>query len=244
MRALPALLLLCLAGPVTAAPAVPPVDLIPDGRGGTLELRFLGHGTLMLRHAGRVIHIDPVTQYAEYGSLPKADLVLVTHGHGDHLDPAALAACRTPDTVVVLPPSCAAKVEGGVPLANGGSGEFAGFRVEAVPAYNIVQMREPGKPFHPKGEGNGYVIGAGDLRVYIAGDTEGVPEMKRLAKIDVAFLPMNLPYTMTPRMAADAARLFRPRILYPYHYGGTEPEALVRELSGDRDIEVRIRPLR
>jgi L-ascorbate metabolism protein UlaG (beta-lactamase superfamily) len=116
--------------------------------------------------------------------------------------------------------------------------------IEAVPAYNVVHVRSAGNPFHPKGEGNGYVLTLGDKRVYVAGDTEDIPEMKTLKKIEVAFLPMNLPYTMTPEMAADAARMFRPKILYPYHYGQTDPQLLVALLKPDKDIEVRIRNLR
>jgi len=113
--------------------------------------------------------------------------------------------------------------------------------VEAVPAYNIVHMRSPGVPFHPKGIGNGYIVTFGDTRVYVAGDTENIPEMKALKAIDIAFLPMNVPYTMTPEMVADAARSIRPRILYPYHYGTTDTSRLVDLLRGEEGIEVRIR---
>jgi L-ascorbate metabolism protein UlaG (beta-lactamase superfamily) len=129
-------------------------------------------------------------------------------------------------------------------MRNGDVREELGFRIEAVPAYNVVHMRAPGQPYHAKGVGNGYIVTFGDTRVYIAGDTENTPEMKALKDIDVAFLPMNLPYTMTPEMVADAARAFRPRILYPYHYGDTDPQELVRLLAGEKDIEVRVRDLR
>jgi L-ascorbate metabolism protein UlaG (beta-lactamase superfamily) len=115
--------------------------------------------------------------------------------------------------------------------------------IEAVHAYNIVNMRSPGQPFHPKGSGIGYILTIGGKRFYIAGDTENTPEMKALTDIEVAFLPMNLPYTMTPEMVADAARAFKPRILYPYHYGDTNPEELVNLLKGS-GIEVRIRDLK
>ena len=121
--------------------------------------------------------------------------------------------------------------------------EECGIGVEAVPAYNLVHMRS-GNPYHPKGNGNGYILTFGELRVYVAGDTENTPEMKALEDIDIAFLPMNLPYTMTPEMVADAARAFRPRILYPYHYGNTDPQELVRLLRDEPDIEVRIRDLK
>jgi L-ascorbate metabolism protein UlaG (beta-lactamase superfamily) len=115
--------------------------------------------------------------------------------------------------------------------------------IEAVPAYNIVNERAPGQPYHPKGVGLGYILTIGGKRFYIAGDTENTPEMKALKNIDVAFLPMNLPYTMTPEMVADAARAFRPKILYPYHFGDTNTEEIVKLLK-DSGIEVRIRNLK
>ena len=115
--------------------------------------------------------------------------------------------------------------------------------IEAVPAYNIVNERAPGQPFHPKGAGIGYILTIGGKRFYIAGDTENTPEMKALKNIDVAFLPMNLPYTMTPEMVADAARAFKPKILYPYHFGDTNTDELVKLLK-IQDIEVRIRNLK
>ena len=128
-------------------------------------------------------------------------------------------------------------------MLNGDMQTIAGFQIEAVPAYNIVNERSPGMPFHPKGSGNGYVVTFGETRVYVAGDSENTPEMKALENIDVAFLPMNLPYTMTPEMVADAARAFRPKILYPYHFGETDTDQLVRLLDDEEGIEVRIRAM-
>ncbi len=218
-------------------------DRIPTAQ-GDLVITFLGHGTLMMTFGGKVIHIDPVSSEADYARLPKADLVLVTHDHSDHLDPKALAAVSKPGTVILASKSCAGKIRDAVIMANGDTRTVGGIAVEAVPAYNILHKRPDGNPFHPKGNGNGYVLIFADKRVYVAGDTENTPEMKSLKKIDVAFLPMNLPYTMTPEMVADAAKAFRPRILYPYHYGETDPEKLVRLLQTEKDIEVRIRDLR
>ena len=212
--------------------------------GGDLEITFIGHGTLMLGYGGKVIHVDPFARLADYSKLPKADLVLITHAHGDHLDPAALAAVRTPATTVIVAPVCEGKVEGATVLRNGEATQAAGLRIEAVPAYNIVHTRPGGGPYHPKGEGNGYVLAFGDTRVYIAGDTENTPEMKALKNITVAFLPMNLPYTMTPEMVADAAKAFRPRILYPYHFGETDTALLAALLKGEKEIEVRIRGMK
>jgi L-ascorbate metabolism protein UlaG (beta-lactamase superfamily) len=128
-------------------------------------------------------------------------------------------------------------------MKNGDTKTVQGFKIEAVPAYNLVHMRSPGMPFHPKGVGNGYIISFGETKVYIAGDTENTPEMKKLKGIDIAFLPMNLPYTMTPEMVADAAKAFRPKILYPYHFGNTDTAKLIELLKGEKDIEVRIRKL-
>ncbi len=211
---------------------------------GELQITFVGHGTLMLGFGGKIIHVDPFSRLADYPTMPKADLVLITHAHGDHLDPAALAAIRTPATQVVVAPVCEGKVEGAIVLHNGEQKQVAGFDILAVPAYNIVHKRNDGTPYHPKGEGNGYVLTFGDTRVYIAGDTENVPEMKALKNIAVAFLPMNLPYTMTPEMVADATRSFRPRILYPYHFGDTDPNILVGLLQGEKGIEVRVRSMK
>ena len=212
--------------------------------GGDLKITFIGHATLMFAFGGKVVHVDPVSSETDYARMPKADLILVTHGHGDHLDPTAIAAIRKSDTTIVLPPSCAAQVKGGTAMANGSARTVAGLAVEAVPAYNIVNKRPTGQPFHPRGEGNGYVVTFGDKRVYVAGDTENTPEMKALKGIDVAFLPMNLPYTMTPAMVADAARAFHPKVLYPYHYGETDTAELARLLADEKGIEVRVRKLK
>ena len=210
---------------------------------GDVTITFVGHGTLMLRFRGKVIHIDPVSTEADYSKIPKGDIILVTHEHGDHLDPEAIETVRKEGTKVLLSEKCAAAVTGGMVMKNGDVRTVEGLRVKAVPAYNIIHKRPSGEPFHPRGEGNGYVITFGDKRVYVAGDTENIPEMKDLQDIDVAFLPMNLPYTMTPEMVADAARAFRPKVLYPYHFGKTGTSELVRLLADEEDLEVRIRKM-
>lgn len=208
---------------------------------GDLTITFVGHGTLMFSCGGKVVHVDPWTRLADYSKMPKADVILLTHEHGDHLDPAAIAAVRKADTQIILTQACAEKVQGGVVMKNGEKRRVLDLTVEAVPAYNIVHMRSPGQPYHPKGSGNGYVITFGKTRVYVAGDTENTPEMKALKGIDVAFLPMNLPYTMTPEMVADAARAFKPRILYPYHFGESDTGKLVELMKDVKEVEVRIR---
>ena len=211
---------------------------------GDLKITFIGHGTLMFDFNGKIIHVDPVSREADYTDMPKADLILITHEHGDHFDPKVIEMLRKEETDLVLTQACAERVSGGITMKNGDVKTVQGLRIEAVPAYNIVHMRSAGNPFHPKGRGNGYIITFGDKRIYIAGDTENTPEVKRLKDIDVAFLPMNLPYTMTPEMVADAARAFKPKILYPYHYGQTDPKKLVELLKDSKDIKVRIRKMR
>ncbi len=237
------LIAMVLAFGVAAHAAKHAEDTIPTSQ-GDLKITFLGHGTLMMAFGGKVIHIDPVSSEADYGRLPKADLVLVTHDHYDHLDPKALQAVLKPGTTVVASTACAGKVKDAVIIGNGESTTALGLKVEAVPGYNIVNKRPDGGPFHPKGDGNGYIVTFGDKRIYIAGDTENTPEMKALKGIDVAFLPMNLPYTMTPEMVAEAAKAFRPKVLYPYHFGDTDTAKLVKLLKGEKGIEVRIRDMK
>jgi len=211
---------------------------------GELKITFIGHGTLMFTFGDKIIHIDPVFREADYTKRPKADLILVTHEHGDHLDPKAIKTIRTEKTEIVLTEKCTQKVKDGIVMKNGDVKTVSGLKIEAVPAYNIVHKRANGQPFHPKGVGNGYVIIFGDKQVYVAGDTENTPEMKKLKNIDIAFLPMNLPYTMTPEMAADAAKAFKPKILYPYHFGNTDTSELLKLLKEEKEIEVRIRDMK
>lgn len=218
-------------------------DIITTSKGG-LKITFIGHATLMFTFAGKIIHVDPVSREADYSQLPKADLILLTHEHGDHLDTKAIDIIRQEKTDLILTEKCTEKVEGGIIMKNGDVKTVQGLKIEAVPAYNIVHKRGSGAPYHPKGHGNGYVIAFADKRVYVAGDTENTPEMKALKNIDIAFLPMNLPYTMTPEMVADAAKAFRPNILYPYHYGDTDTSRVVELLKDVKEIEVRIRKMR
>ena len=211
---------------------------------GDLKIIFIGHGTLMFTFNGKTIHVDPVGREADYTDMPRADIILLTHEHGDHLDTKVIKILQKDGTDLVLTQACAERVDGGITMKNGDVKTVQGLRIKAVPAYNIVHMRSAGNPFHPKGRGNGYVITFGDKRVYVAGDTENTPEMKQIKNIDVAFLPMNLPYTMSPEMVADAAKAFKPKILYPYHYGQTDPNKLVDLLKDSEGIEVRIRSMR
>ena len=211
--------------------------------GGELEITFLGHGSLLFAYGGKWIYVDPFSRVADYSTLPKADVVLITHEHRDHLDPEALAQIRTDATAIICTELCEGQIEGGTVMRNGDVTVVQGLNVEAIPAYNLLHRRESGDPFHPSGNGNGYIVTFGDLRVLIAGDTENTPELKAVSDIDVAFLPMNLPYTMTPEMVADVATAMKPRILYPYHFGATDTSLLTDLLVGNPEIEIRIRNL-
>lgn len=211
---------------------------------GELEITFLGHGTLMFTFQGKIIHVDPYSRVADYETLPKAEVILVTHHHFDHFDTKLIDMLRKKNTTVVLTQECAQQIKGGMVMANGESATVQDIPIEAHPAYNLVHKREDGSPFHPKGEGNSYVVTFADIRVYIGGDTENIPEMNDLQNIDIAFLPMNIPYTMTPEMAADAARMISPKILYPYHTGDTDVPRLQELLKDDKGIEVRIRDMK
>ena len=210
---------------------------------GIVDMYFIGHGSLMFGINNFIIYIDPVRSSGSYDKFPKGDLILVTHEHGDHLDPTLIDNLRKDGTIMF----CNAKSAPGVTWAQiikpGETRQIKNITVEAVQAYNIKNVRPDGQPYHPKGDGNGYVITIGDKRFYIAGDTENTPEMKALRNIDIAFLPMNLPYTMTPEMVADGARAFKPKILYPYHYGNTNTADIINLLK-DTGIEVRIRNLK
>lgn len=212
------------------------MDIIKTSQ-GDLEITFIGHGTLMFSYNKKVVHVDPWTRFTDYKNMPGADIILITHEHGDHFDKNAIEALKKNDTKIVLTETCSKQIPGGIVMKNGDTKTISGFKIEAIPAYNLE------KPFHPKGNGNGYVITFGDKRIYVAGDTENIPEMKILKDIDIAFLPMNLPFTMTPEMVADAAREFKPGILYPYHYGETDTSKLLELLKDEKDIEVRIRKM-
>jgi L-ascorbate metabolism protein UlaG (beta-lactamase superfamily) len=208
---------------------------------GDLVITCIGHGTLMIAFGGKIIHVDPVSQYADYTKLPKADLILITHEHPDHLDLKTIDVIKSGKTSIVATENVARQLPGSIILKNGDEKTVMGLKIEAVPAYNLVNMRNPGIPYHSKGIGNGYILTLSDKRLYIAGDTENIPEMKNLRNIDIAFLPMNLPYTMTPEMVADAVKVFGPKIIYPYHYGKTDVSKLIDLLKNEQNTEVRIR---
>jgi len=222
-------------------------DSFVTAKGNSLTITHIGHGTLMFSFLDKVIHIDPWSSLANYDTLPKADYILITHHHRDHLDSLALTKVYTLNTQLYWTDICARqskfKAQGKI-VANGDTVVTPHFRFIAVPAYNIVNKRSNGEPFHPKGEGNGYIFEFENLRVYVAGDTENIPEMQNLGPIDVAFLPANLPYTMSPEMFKAAAIMVKPKTLYPYHTGNTNLEELAISLYDSQGIEIRLRNMK
>jgi L-ascorbate metabolism protein UlaG (beta-lactamase superfamily) len=236
------LVLIFITGPVYSSDQLR--DTVNTSR-GPLVITPVQHASLMFEFDGKVIHVDPVLRMGDYDAMPKADLILITHEHGDHFDLSAIEKIRKANTRLVVNKKCMESTEDlqARVMQNGDRITELGIPIEAVPAYNILHQRENGQAYHPRGQGNGYILEMGGKRVYVAGDTENIPEMKRLENIAVAFLPMNLPYTMTPEMVADAARAFRPKILYPYHYGRTDVTRLTELLKDQPGIEVRIRDM-
>jgi len=185
------------------------------------------------------LYVDPANA-GSYEGLPPADLILVTDIHGDHLDAGQIEKLRKKGTAIVAPEAVAKTVTGAVVIRPGETKEFGQWKIEAVLAYNVKHTTPSGGVMHEKGRGVGYVLSYGGKRFYISGDTEGVPEMRALKNIDVAFVCMNLPYTMAPEEAAEAIRAFQPKIVYPYHYGKSDLTVLEKALAGS-GVEVRIR---
>ena len=210
-----------------------------DTAAGPVRITPIRHATLLMEAGGKAIYADPVHD-GNYDGLPKADLILITDIHGDHMDPGQIAKLSTPATVIIAPPAVAATVTSAKVLKNDQGTTWNGWAIEAIPMYNMTRGPAPGKFYHDKGRGNGYVLTYGGKRFYIAGDTEGIPEMRALKNIDVAFVPMNLPYTMTPEEAAEAVHEFHPAVVYPYHYRGSDLTVFSRALAGT-GIDVRIR---
>ena len=185
---------------------------------GQIAIIIFGHASFLIQWQGHNIFIDPYSKVANYAQQPHASLVLITHHHSDHLDKTALAQITDSSTIFVTSVEAGKSIKGANTLKVGDEFNYEGVNIKAVYAYNIEQKRDDGKPFHPKGEGNGYILNFGGFRVYIAGDTELIPEMKDLGAIDLAFLPKNLPYTMNDEMFIEAAKTIMPKNLFPYHY--------------------------
>jgi len=230
------LVALCALG-VIAFAQQRPVQTIST-KAGDLKITPIRHASLMIEAGGKVIHVDPWSQ-GNYDGLAAADLILITDIHGDHLDPKAVAKVKKEGTAIIAPNAVFATLAEAQVMANGDSKKWGAFTIEAVPMYNLKRGPSEGKFFHDKGRGNGYIVNYGGQRIYIAGDTEGVPEMRALKNIDVAFVPMNLPYTMTPEEAADAVKAFHPKAVYPYHYRESDTKAFAARLQGT-GVDVRL----
>jgi L-ascorbate metabolism protein UlaG (beta-lactamase superfamily) len=205
---------------------------------GAVKITPIAHAAAMIQAGGDNIYIDPAPP-ANISGLSPADLILITHDHPDHMNPAYIATLSKAGTEIVAPAAVQEKVTNARVLGNGQSMPWHRWKITAVPMYNIHQVMPNGMPYHPKGRGNGYVLTYGGKNFYFAGDTEGTPEMSALKDIDVAFIPMNLPYTMNPDDAAAAVKTFHPKIVIPYHYRGQDTQKFADDLTGS-GIEVRL----
>ena len=240
MKGIKLMVFILLTGFVARAQAIFPKDTI-ETDDGPLIITFIGHASLIFEWKNETIHIDPSSREANYYKLPKATMIFITHHHGDHCDPASLKAISQEKTKTFMSSRAHEKWNQGMVLRPEQSVTVKGIAIETLPAYNIEHKRDDGTPYHVFGEGNSYVITLGETRIFIGGDTENTPEMKALQNIDIAFLPMNLPYTMTPEMVADAARGFKPKILYVYHYGKSDLDAIRKLMADETEVDLRIK---
>ena len=218
------------------------VDSFTTKSGKTVKFHALVHASIRIEYDGREIMIDPVTKLGgktiDYTAMPKADFILVTHEHHDHLDQEAIKQLTGDKTQLITNQRCAEMLGYGQVMANGDVLQLSDdIRLEAVPAYNITEGHQQ---FHPKGRDNGFILMLDGLRIYIAGDTEDIPEMAEIKDIDIAFMPCNQPYTMTVEQLVNAARTVKPKVLFPYHYGQTDVSDIPSRLKA-MGIEARIR---
>lgn len=228
------------AAPSAAVPGKHASEIIST-KACEAKLTPLHHATMLLQCGDQAIYFDPVSDVS-YDGLPKADVILVTDIHGDHMDQAAIDKLKTPKTKIVAPPAVAdklAKDTVNVVIKNGESQTVGPLKVDAVPMYNLTRGPKAGQLFHDKGRGNGYVVTLGDKRLYISGDTECIPEMKALKDIDVAFVCMNLPYTMPPEEAAQCVSAFKPKVVYPYHYKGSDLGVFQKAVAPGTEVRLR-----
>jgi L-ascorbate metabolism protein UlaG (beta-lactamase superfamily) len=211
---------------------------------GDLEITFIGHGTLMFRFEGLVIHVDPWSQVGDYAKMPKADIILLTHNHADHLDPKAIELAKTDKTTLIYTQQCADSYPGGVVMRNYMTWKVKGLLIEAVPAYCLIPRTDPRSKPHTQGECNGYILRFGDKRVYIASETENIPELKEVRDIDIAFIAMDSIFNLSPVEAIDAVKAFKPKVIYPYHYASADLTPFIDAFKGNPDIEVRVRDMK
>jgi L-ascorbate metabolism protein UlaG (beta-lactamase superfamily) len=222
-------------------------DVIQTSR-GELRITPIYHGSVMLEFGGKVIHVDPWSK-GDFTGFPPADLIVITHTHQDHLDRTMVDKLKKPETIIVAPPAvidtlnCAPACGIAEAISDSEHRTVMGIEFEGVPMYNLVFGSGPGKPYHHKGIGSGYILNFGDTRVYFSGDTECTQEMKALKNINVAFLAMNPPRTETPLEAAECVKAFKPKTVYPYHYRGSNLEDFSGALKDTPGVEIRIRKL-
>jgi len=200
---------------------------------GLLTIVPSGHGAVCFMLEETVIYVDPYSATTDYSKYPKADIIFFTHDHQDHYDVKALEHLVTPKTVFVGPECMEEHIKLEKTLRNGDAYTWRGIEIKAVPAYNIINKRQDGNPFHPKGYGNGYIFTFGDFRVYLAGDTELIPEMKTYGPVDVAILPKNLPYTMSDDQFIQAVKVIGAPVVYPVHYFELDKEKLEKAVGDD-----------
>ena len=227
---------LVLAGAVHVLAAAHPAEEFKTSA-GPLKITPIMHAALMIEGGGQVIQVDPAQ--GNFDGMPPADIVLLTDIHGDHMVPAMIDKVKKPNATIIAPAAVAKTVTTATVVNNGDTKTVGPFTIEALPMYNLKPNAQGQIP-HEKGRGNGYVLTFGGFRVYIAGDTDGIPEMRALKNIDVAFVPMNPPYTNPPQEAADAVKAFHPKVVYPYHYRGSDLKVFETALQGT-GIDVRIR---
>lgn len=210
---------------------------------GTLTISFPGHASLIFQIGTFWIYVDPWSRMVDLSKSTKANIILITHHHDDHFDKEAITQLRCPYTLIYANARSATAIEDAKILKNGDKIVLQQIEISAIPAYNLENNMPNGIPFHPKGDGNGYLLLIGGTRIYIAGDTEPIPEMSDLKNIDIAFLPMNTPYTMTPKMFVDAVSLFYPKITYPYHTEKEEVDKLLKIFkAGITELRIRKMP--
>lgn len=209
-----------------------------DTSAGPVKITPIYHASTLIEAGGKVIYLDPAKP-ASVSGLPPADLILITDIHQDHLDPNLISAVSKPGTEIIAPAAVAKTVTKASVISNGETKNWGGWTIEAIPMYNLTRGPAQGKLYHDKGRGNGYVLAYGGKRFYFSGDTENIPEMRALKNIDVAFVCMNLPYTMPPEEAAEAVKAFHPKVVIPYHYRGSDLSVFEKALEGT-GIEVRV----
>ena len=227
---------------MTTACSTHQTDTFKTASGRNVSITFLKHASLMFDIDGYIVQVDPVSEYADYSKLPKADLILVTHDHYDHFDRKAIQKLwKKGETRLICNGAVAEVMPEGEAMKTGESKDIPGkLSITATAAYNFT----PGHlQFHPKGLNVGFLLQIDNLRIFISGDTEDIPELSRLKNIDIAFLSTNQPYTMTPKQCIHAIEMIQPKIVYPYHFSETDLTAITDAFKDNKNISVRLRDM-